>query len=455
MASAPSARILVVDDEELNREYMSELLEEKGYRVETAADGFEALTRLRAKPFDLLVTDLKMPRMDGLGLLRRVSEEGLPVTSILITAFGSIEAAVEALKLGAADFLEKPSQGGLGSRLQLAVEKALSRRRLVERARSLEAALTPAAQELVGASRAMVELRGKCLKLGESSKTVLIRGETGTGKEVVARLIHQGGLRRKKPFVAINCAAIHRELLSSELFGHVKGAFSGAVEDRPGKFEAANGGSLFLDEIGEMDMELQAKLLRVLETREFERLGSNEPIHVDVRIIAATNRILEDEIGKGRFREDLFHRLNIINLWTLPLREIPEDIPVLAEHFLATDPESRGMAFNPAALKKLQGYSWPGNIRELKHVVEQAVFYAENPLIDADGIFLPEPRSRAGAADLVEGDRSLEDIEREVIARRLARFQQNKRKTARSLQIAESTLYKKIKDYGLGSGEED
>ena len=451
MARAMGSRILVVDDEELNREYLSELLEEKGYRVETAEDGFAALALLRREPFDLLVTDLNMPRLDGLGLLKRIAEEQITVTSILITAFGSIDAAVEALKLGAVDFLEKPSSGGLGPRLQLAVEKALSRRRLVERNRSLEVALKPASEEIVGESLAIESLRSKCRKLGESNKTVLIRGETGTGKDLIARSIHRNGARADKPYIAINCAALNRDLLSSELFGHVKGAFSGAVDDRPGKFEAANGGTLFLDEIGEMDMDLQAKFLRVLESQEFERLGSNETISVDMRIVTATNRVLENEIEKGNFREDLFHRLNIISVSATPLREIPEDIPILAEHFLAADPEGRGLRFGRAALAKLSGYSWPGNIRELKHVVEQAVFYAEGDEIDESEVFLPERRiGRKEQESLMAGEMSLEEIERETIVRRLARFGNNKRKTARSLKIAESTLYKKINDYGLG-----
>ena len=445
MPQAP--RILLVDDEELNREYMSELLEENGYQVVTAEDGLDALSKLRTDSFDLLITDLNMPRLDGLGLLRKVGEEGLAVTSLLITAYGSVEAAVEALKLGAADFLEKPASGGLGPRLQLAVEQALSRRQLQRRARSLEAALEPGTEELVGESAAVKALRDKCRKLGGSTKTVLIRGETGTGKELVARAIHRNGPRAERPFVAINCAALNRELLTSELFGHVKGAFSGAVNDRPGKFEAADSGTLFLDEIGEMDAELQAKLLRVLETREFERVGSNDPIRVDVRIVAATNRILEDEIDAGRFREDLFHRLNIIALQTSPLREIPEDVPLLARHFLAADPEGRGLSFAPEALGKLKGYPWPGNIRELRHVVEQAVFYAEGAAITPADIFLPE--ARAGVAALTDGERTLSELEREAIVRRLERFAGSKRKTARSLDIAESTLYKKIKDYGL------
>ncbi len=445
MPQAP--RILLVDDEELNREYMSELLEEKGYRVVTAVDGLDALDRLRAEPFDLLVTDLNMPRLDGLGLLRKVQEEGLTVTSLLITAYGSVEAAVEALKLGASDFLEKPTSGGLGPRLNLAVEQALSRRQLVQRTRSLEAALEPAGEELVGDSPAVENLRRKCRKLGGSSKTVLIRGETGTGKELVARAIHRGGERAQRPFVAINCAALNRELLTSELFGHVKGAFSGAVDDRPGKFEAADGGTLFLDEIGEMDADLQAKLLRVLETREFERVGSNELVRVDVRIVTATNRILEDEIAAGNFREDLFHRLNIIALQTTPLREIPVDIPRLAQHFLAADPEGRGLRFAPEALAKLKGYSWPGNIRELRHVVEQAVFYAEGDTIEAEDVFLPEVGARSSA--LTQGEASMAEIEREAIVNRLERFAGSRRKAARSLGIAESTLYKKIKDYGL------
>ncbi|MCB9515871.1 MAG: sigma-54-dependent Fis family transcriptional regulator [Candidatus Latescibacteria bacterium] len=444
---AEKARILLVDDEELNREYMSELLEEQGYAVETAEDGLAALARLRETDFDLLVTDLNMPRLDGLGLLRRVQEEGIAITTLLITAFGSVEAAVEALKLGAADFLEKPARGGLGPRLQLAVEQALGRGRLLRRTRSLEAALESGAEELVGASQAMTLLRSKCRKLGASDKTVLIRGETGTGKELVARAIHRQGPRASRPFVAINCAALHRELLSSELFGHVKGAFSGAVTDRPGKFEAADGGTLFLDEIGEMDLDLQARLLRVLETREFERLGSNTSIKVDLRIVAATNRVLEQEIEAGRFREDLFHRLNIIAVTTTPLREIPEDIPVLAEHFLQADPEGRGLSFTPPALAKLQAHDWPGNIRELRHVVEQAVFYAEGEAIAPEQVLLPAT-GRAATAFL-DGQLTMAEIEREAIERRLKHCGGSRRKAAKSLDIAESTLYKKIKDYGL------
>ncbi len=445
MAEAP--RILLVDDEELNREYMAELLVERGYRVETAVDGLDALARLKAEPFDLLVTDLNMPRLDGLGLLRKLGEEGLEVSALLITAFGSVEAAVEALKLGALDFLEKPARGGLGPRLELAVEQALSRRQLLRRTRSLEVALEPASEELVGSSAAVELLRSKCRKLGPSAKTVLIRGETGTGKELVARAIHRHGPRAKRPFVAINCAALNRELLSSELFGHVRGAFTGAVGDRPGKFEAADGGTLFLDEIGEMDLELQSRLLRVLETREFERLGSNSPIRVDLRIVAATNRVLEQEIAAGRFREDLFHRLNIIALQTPALREIPEDIPLLAEHFLRADPEGRGLRFAPAALAKLRAHRWPGNIRELRHVVEQAVFYAEGAQIAADDILLPE--ARGVATDFLDGGLTLAEVEREAIARRLAQCGGSRRRAAKSLDIAESTLYKKIKDYAL------
>ena len=445
MAEAP--RILLVDDEELNREYMAELLLERGYRVETAVDGLDALARLKAEPFDLLVTDLNMPRLDGLGLLRKLGEEGLEVSALLITAFGSVEAAVEALKLGALDFLEKPARGGLGPRLELAVEQALSRRQLLRRTRSLEVALEPASEELVGKSAAVELLRSKCRKLGPSAKTVLIRGETGTGKELVARAIHRHGPRAKRPFVAINCAALNRELLSSELFGHVRGAFTGAVGDRPGKFEAADGGTLFLDEIGEMDIELQVRLLRVLETREFERLGSNSPIHVDLRIVAATNRVLEQEIAAGRFREDLFHRLNIIALQTPALREIPEDIPLLAEHFLRADPEGRGLRFAPAALAKLSAHRWPGNIRELRHVVEQAVFYAEGAQIAPEDILLPE--ARGAAMDFLDGGLTLAEVEREAIARRLAQCGGSRRRAAKSLDIAESTLYKKIKDYAL------
>ena len=455
MSNDSAVKILIVDDEEINREYMSELLEEQGHRCDTAEDGLAALARIKQNDYDLLITDLNMPRLDGLGLLRRIAEEGIGVTSILITAYGSIEAAVEALQLGAVDFLEKPAGGGLGPRLQLAVEKALSRRHLLRRNRSLEEALLPADDELIGRSEAMVLLREHCLRLAESDKTVLIRGETGTGKELVAQAIHRQGPRAAKPFVAINCAVLSRELLSSELFGHVKGAFSGAVSDRPGRFEAAQGGTIFLDEIGEMDLELQTRLLRVLETRSFERLGSNTQISVDVRILSATNRDLEAEIRAGRFRDDLFHRLNIISVTTPPLREIPEDIPLLARHFLARDREGRGMSLGEDCLGRLQAQPWPGNIRELRHVVEQAVFHASGPVIGSADLLLrggsPGPQS-AGDADygaVLGEDLSLAEIERLLIARRLQQQQGSRRKTARSLGIAESTLYKKIKEYGL------
>jgi len=449
--SVRKARILLVDDEELNREYLAELLEEEGYNVKAASDGREALDLLRAQPFDLLVTDKNMPRMDGMQLLAKVAEEDIPVTRMMITAYGDVQSAVEAMRLGAAHYIEKPASGGMGPKLVLAVEQALDRHRLAARTRSLEAALRPPeGEEINGRSEAMKLLRRQCVKLGGTSKTALILGETGTGKEVVARTIHKSGPRAGKPFVAINCAAINRELLTSELFGHVKGAFSGAVSDRPGKFEAAHGGTLFLDEIGEMDHELQAKLLRVLESREFERVGSNDPVSVDVRILAATNRDLLAEVGKGAFREDLYHRLNVITLRTSPLREIPTDIPVLARHFLECDPEGRGLGFGEGALAKLKGYGWPGNIRELKHVVEQAVFYAEGERIEADDIFLPERRPAAESGGVYTDDLSWDEIERRVIGRRLERFRYNKRETARSLGMGESTLYKKIKDYGLG-----
>jgi two-component system response regulator HydG len=339
----------------------------------------------------------------------------------------------------------------MGTKLLLTVETAMDHHRLTKRNRSLEVALTPSStEEFIGKSKAMDELRGQCAKLGGTNKTTLILGETGTGKEVVARSIHKSGPRASKPFVPINCAAINRELLTSELFGHIKGAFSGAISDRPGKFEAAHEGTLFLDEIGEMDQELQAKLLRVLESREFERVGSNDPIKVDVRVLAATNRDLLAEVDKGTFREDLYHRLNVITLRTPALREIPSDIPVLARHFLAADPEGRGLGFTEEAIAKLKGYAWPGNIRELKHVVEQAVFYAEGDMIEADVVFLPERRTSGGGDEGFSGDLSWDEIERRVIEQRLKSCRYNKRETAKSLGMGESTLYKKIKDYGLG-----
>ena len=370
-------RILVVDDKEMMRDSVATLLGRRGHTVVAASGGKQALVKLEAKRPDVVVTDLQMPDMNGLQLLEEILliDESLPV--VFMTAYGTVETAVKAMRRGAFDFVTKPFSG---DELEIAVERALEHARILKENQVLKAVARPGGRarslaQMIGTSEPMVQLKDALLLVADSHPTVLINGESGTGKEVAARLIHESSPRRDAPFLAVNCAALSANLLESELFGHEKGSFTGADRMRKGRFELADGGTLLLDEVSEMPIQLQAKLLRVIQENAFERVGSSRTLTVDVRVLATTNRNLEAEVEAGRFRSDLFFRLNVLPFTMPPLRERTGDLEALANHFLGQVAEREGKKtkfFCPAALACLETYSWPGNVRELQNICERA-----------------------------------------------------------------------------------
>ncbi len=379
-------RILIVDDDPDIVEVLGDRLASQGYQIEAAADGIAALEAIRADPPDLAILDLMMPRMGGMELLQKIREEGLDVTAMVITAAGSVQRAVEAMKCGAYDFIMKPFNP---HQVTLVVGKALERERLRRRNRFLSSQLRERAPGLIGDSAAMRGIVTTARRAAESRSTVLLLGESGTGKEVLARSIHMWSERRDAPFVAVNCVALSEDLLESELFGHEKGSFTGAVQQKVGKFEQADTGTIFLDEIAEMKADLQAKLLRVLQEHCFERVGGTRTIEVDIRVIAATNRDLGRAMQEGRFREDLYFRLNVITLQMPPLRQRRTDVPLLATHFLqrvSSDTKRRVERVSAPALALLQRYDWPGNVRELENIIERAVVLGEEAEIVPDDL---------------------------------------------------------------------
>ncbi|MDT8273312.1 MAG: sigma-54 dependent transcriptional regulator, partial [Desulfomonilia bacterium] len=360
--------ILIVDDERQNREYLSEILSEEGYAVTLASDGKEALERLSQDLFHVVLTDLQMPHIDGLGVIQHLVEKKLTTIGIIYTGYGSVKTAVEAMKLGAFDYLTKPFKA---DEIRVVVKKALDHLALQKENTYLKQQLKTRYkfENIIGSSEKMQKVFSMIDKVAATDSTVLVLGESGTGKELVARALHYNSSRSQNPFVPVNCGAIPEELLESELFGHEKGAFTGAFRARIGRFELAHEGSIFLDEISEMSPNLQVKLLRVIQEREFERVGGVKSIRADVRIIAATNKILEEEVERGRFREDLYYRLNVIPIHLPPLCERTEDIPLLIRHFLEKSPYGntpRKKVFSKKALAALTQYRWPGNVRELE-----------------------------------------------------------------------------------------
>jgi two-component system, NtrC family, response regulator AtoC len=448
-----TARVLLVDDEINMAKTQAKILQRKGYVVETAGNGREALRLLDDAPFDVMITDLKMPVFDGMQLLRamNVKEHGCAV--IVLTGHGTIESAVEAMRCGATDYLTKPCNP---DELLLKVDKLLATKRLREEVEQLRREVRAYKKfgELIGQSPAMRQMYLLIAAVSANKSTVLVTGESGTGKELVARTIHRQGPWADHPFVAINCGAMSETLLDSQLFGHRRGAFTGAIADHNGVFQTANGGTLFLDEIAEIPLALQVKFLRVIQEKEFTPLGASRPIKVDVRIIAATNRNLEEEVRKGTFREDLFYRLNVVPLHLPPLRERREDIPLLIDHFIATfsteykvEPKKVG----PEALEQLVRYPWPGNIRELQNVIERMFALSrsnEITLADLPGPISGFEEQPVNFQELAELP-TLEDMEKSLITAALRKSHGNKNEAARLLAIDRQRLYRKIEKYGL------
>ena len=448
-----SARVLLVEDEINMAKTQARILQRRGYVVSTAGNGREALRQLDASPFDIVITDLKMPVMDGMQLLRRMNIEERGCVVIVLTGHGTIESAVEAMQCGAADYLTKPCNPDA---LLIKVEKLLETRRLQQEVSQLRREVWAYKKfgELIGQSPAMQDIYAVIQAVSTNKSTVVITGESGTGKELVARTIHQKGPLAAQPFVALNCGAMSETLLDSQLFGHRRGAFTGAIADHNGVFQAAHGGTLFLDEIAEIPLALQVKFLRAIQEREVSPLGAGKPVSVDVRIIAASNRELSQAVEDGAFREDLFYRLNVIPIHLPPLRQRSEDIPLLIDHFIAVfsaayKVEPKMIA--PQALAKLQAYAWPGNIRELQNVIERLFALCPGHEIGLDD--LPEPI--AGLHDAptpLETEArlpSLEEMEKSLIAAALDKSRGNKNEAARLLGIDRQRLYRKIEKYGI------
>jgi len=446
MTSADSPKILVVDDEINICRSVEKILSKVGIRVRSALNGEEALSLLAAEAFDAVLTDLKMSRLGGMEVLRRAKElnPGLPV--VVMTGYASVSSAVEVMKLGAVDYLPKPFTP---DEIRAVVRQALSAAPPSGLSAEVPMAPTPGAMthQLIGNSSKIRQVISMVEKVAPTDSTVLVGGESGTGKELIARAIHANSRRRYFPIIPVNCGGLPESLLESELFGHEKGAFTGAQHRRKGKLEMADGGTLFLDEIGAIDLKMQVDLLRVLESREFTRIGGSRPIKVDFRVICATNENLEKAVAEGRFREDFYYRVNVFTIEAPPLRTRPADIPLLARYFLerfARQMDKRITGISPEAMELLTAYDWPGNVRELSNAIERAMVVGTPPLIRPDD--LPVKKPGQGAAT---GLGSLADVERRHIASVLAETEWNVTRAAEVLQVDRVTVYNKIKKYGL------
>jgi DNA-binding NtrC family response regulator len=488
-ADSEPKRVLVADDELNIRRVLEAILRREGYEVITAANGQEALSRMN-RGVHTVITDLKMPVLDGMGLLRRLSAEYPDVPVVMITAHGSVENAVEAVKLGAFDYLEKPFDQ---DQIRQILNKALKTHVLARRDPRPDEPGRSGRFKVVGKSPAISQIYAVIEKVADTPSTVLITGESGTGKELIARALHDNSSRHGGPFIKINCAAIPKTLMESELFGYEKGAFTGAVGAKPGRFELAHGGTLFLDEIGEIPVEMQVKLLRVLQESEFERVGGIKTIHVDVRLVTATNRDLLAELATGGFREDLYYRLNVVPIHIPPLRERRQDVPLLVEHFIAKFNDRLKKVFTgieKEAVDRLMSYQWPGNIRELENVIERTMLFCEGPQIRASdlpheflglladspssderpaiapplgGVTPATPLAAVGTApahgeavsSLKEAVRAeTERVERELIQRALDETGGNVTQAARRLKISRKSLQTKMKELGLRDREQ-
>ena len=446
-------RVLVVDDEESLRHLLTVILSRAGYQVVTARDGAEALELLEADPeLRLVLCDVRMPRLDGLRFLDRLGQRRSRIHTVVMSAYGSMDLALEAMKRGAYDYINKPFKP---DEILLTLRKVEERERLFQENERLKALVAQRGLDgMVGTSRLMQELAATVRKVALYPSTVLITGESGTGKELIARSVHELSPRTDKPFVAVNCGAIPENLLESELFGHVRGAFTGAVRERPGLFEQADGGTLLLDEVGELPLGLQVKLLRVLQEQMLRRVGSSKDLEVDVRVVAATARDLEQEVQEGRFRDDLFYRLNVVRLRVPPLRDRREDIPQLAVHFLEAFSrrfDKPVLACSEEAMRVLVRSSWPGNVRQLENVIERATLMAEGAALEL--VDLPSELTESPTVDAELEELSIKKrvaaLERALIVAALERTEGNRTQAARLLEISYKALVYKIRDYGV------
>ncbi|HUV07715.1 MAG TPA: sigma-54 dependent transcriptional regulator [Spirochaetia bacterium] len=443
--------ILIVDDEKNIRVGLGKSLELDGYNAVLAADGKEALSAVEEKDVDLVIADLKMPNLSGEELLKKLTASYPIIPVIILTGHGSIESAVNAMRNGAYDFLTKPVNL---DRLSLLVKRALSNRELVLRHRALQEELAKKSQfsRIIGKSNQMKKTFEVVMQVAPTRASVLITGESGVGKELIADAIHYNSPRKEKPLIKVHCAALTETLLESELFGHERGAFTGAVDKKRGRFELANMGTLFLDEIGEINQNIQIKILRVLQEKKFERVGGEQTLEVDVRIITATNRNLKDEILKGNFREDLFYRLNVVNIEIPPLRERKEDIPLLISSFIKELSEENDkiiQGIDSKAAMTLYSYSWPGNVRELRNCIESAVVMCKSDVITVEDLPPYLQSNSEGSYVKVPLGATLSDAEKEIIAFTLNQYHGNKSKAASILGIGRKTLHRKINEYGI------
>lgn len=455
-------RILVVDDHKLICEYLRVILEEAGYEVETADDGLLALEALRARVFHLAITDLRMPGLTGTELLGKVRREHLPLGVIVLTGHGDTQVALDAMKAGADDFVTKPFDPAY---LKLVVHRILERRRLIDELEQLRKQLSRdyTFHNIVSKSPKMWKLFDLIAQVGPLGSTVLVHGETGTGKELIAQALHNADTRRAGPFVALNCAVLHDSLLETELFGHERGAFTGADRRKIGRFEMADRGTLFLDEVGDVSPSMQGKLLRVLQTGAFERVGGTETIKVDVRIVAATNKRLEDLVKGGKFRADLFYRLNVIRIDLPPLRERPEDIPLLATHFLGKYKDMSTPAvteIDPGAMQALLDHPWPGHVRELENAIKAAVALADGTVVHRDSLpetVAPRDRRESAATPPIDIDRRLPEltgdlvgkVERDYFSQLLAKYKGNVARCAKHSGLSRRSVTQKLQKYDL------
>ncbi len=447
MTKSKKASILIVDDEESILDTLSGILEDEDYEVSTASSGEEGLAKFTEIAPDIVILDVWMPKMDGIETLKRIRQKNKNACVIIISGHSNIDTAIHAIKLGAYDFLEKPLSL---DKILILIKRALEKQTLEKENLVLRTSISRQ-WEIIGSNPKMLDLKEKIKTAADSQGRVVIFGESGAGKELVARALHYGSPRRNKSFIEVNCAAIPQELIESELFGHEKGSFTGAFETKKGKFELADEGTLFLDEIGDMSSAAQAKVLRVIETQEFQKVGGSKKIKVDVRILSATNKDLEEEIQNGRFREDLYFRLNVIPMHVPPLRERKDDIPELVSNFLTVFADQNGQKpkkISKATLRSLMEYDWPGNVRELKNRIEQLVIMSRSDIIDTKDIQHVKGR-KSDYSTFKTLREAREQFEKDFILKKLQENNWNVSKTAEDLEIERSNLHRKIKALGI------